>query len=79
LDSHDNTTIDNAGQDYLADIDSGIEGKKIGIIQEMAGEGTDPEVRSATNDAVSKLEGLGATIIQLLQLRQEVIWQDMII
>jgi aspartyl-tRNA(Asn)/glutamyl-tRNA(Gln) amidotransferase subunit A len=61
LDSHDNTTIDNAGQDYLADIDSGIEGKKIGIIQEMAGEGTDPEVRSATNDAVSKLEGLGAT------------------
>ncbi len=60
LDSNDNTTIENGNQDYLADIDSGIEGKKIGIIQEMMGEGIDPSVLSATNDAVSKLEGLGA-------------------
>ena len=61
LDANDNTTIDNGNQDYLSEIDSGIEGKKIGIIQEMMGEGIDPAVLSATNDAVSKLEGLGAT------------------
>jgi aspartyl-tRNA(Asn)/glutamyl-tRNA(Gln) amidotransferase subunit A len=60
LDANDNTTIDNGNQDYLSEIDSGIEGKKIGIIQEMMGEGIDPAVLSATNDAVSKLEGLGA-------------------
>ncbi len=61
LDQNDNTTIDLGKQDFLEDIDSGIEGKKIGIIQEMIGEGIDPIVLSTTKEAVSKLEGLGAT------------------
>jgi aspartyl-tRNA(Asn)/glutamyl-tRNA(Gln) amidotransferase subunit A len=61
LDPNDNTTVDNKNEDYLSGIDSGIEGKKIGIIKEMIGEGTDPVVLSATKDAISKLEGLGAT------------------
>ena len=61
LDPNDNTTIDLGKQDFLEDIDSGIEGKKIGVIQEMIGEGIDPKVLSATKEAVSKLEGLGAT------------------
>ena len=60
LDSNDDTTVNNNSEDYLKDIDSGIEGKKIGIIKEMIGEGIDPAVLSATKDAVSKLEGLGA-------------------
>ena len=60
LDSNDNTTIDNSQQDYLTGIDSGIEGKKIGIIKEMIGEGIDPSVLSATKNAVSKFEELGA-------------------
>ncbi len=60
LDPNDNTTIDSGNADFLTDIDSGIEGKKIGVIQEMIGDGIDPAVLSATNDAVSKLEGLGA-------------------
>ncbi|MCV0411568.1 Asp-tRNA(Asn)/Glu-tRNA(Gln) amidotransferase subunit GatA [Nitrosarchaeum sp.] len=60
IDSNDNTTVDNHGEDYLKNIDSGIEGKKIGIIKEMIGEGIDPAVLSATKDAISKLEGLGA-------------------
>jgi len=60
LDANDNTTIDNKNEDYLSGIDSGIEGKKIGIIKEMIGEGTDPAVLSATNDAIAKLESLGA-------------------
>lgn len=59
-DSNDDTTVDNKNEDYLKDIDSGIEGKKIGIIKEMIGEGIDPTVLSATRDAISKLEGLGA-------------------
>jgi aspartyl-tRNA(Asn)/glutamyl-tRNA(Gln) amidotransferase subunit A len=61
LDSNDNTTVDNKKPDYLSEIDSGIEGKKIGIIKEMIGEGVDPAVLSATKDAISKLENLGAT------------------
>ena len=61
LDPNDNTTMDNKNEDYLSGIDSGIEGKKIGIIKEMVGEGTDPAVLSATKNAISKLENLGAT------------------
>ena len=60
-DENDNTTIDNGNQDYLKDIDAGIEGKKIGIIKEMIGEGIDKEVLDATNDSISKLERLGAS------------------
>lgn len=61
LDPNDNTTVDNNNEDYLKDINSGIEGKKIGVVKEMIGEGIDPSVLSATKDAISKLEGLGAT------------------
>jgi len=60
LDPNDNTTINNQDQDYLLGIDSGIEGKKIGIIKEMLGDGISAEVGSATKDAISKMEGLGA-------------------
>ena len=61
LDLNDNTTIDNKNEDYLSGIKSGIEGKKIGIVKEMMGEGIDPAVLSATKAAIAKLEGLGAT------------------
>jgi len=61
IDPNDNTTIDNKNEDYLSGIESGIEGKKIGIIKEMIGDGIDPAVLSATKDAIAKLEGLGAT------------------
>ena len=61
LDSNDNTTIDNNNENYLLGIESGIEGKRVGIIKEMIGDGTSPEVLSATKDAISKIEALGAT------------------
>ena len=61
LDSNDNTTIDHKDEDYLSNIDLGIEGKKIGVIKEMIGDGIDPAVLSATKDAIRKLECLGAT------------------
>ena len=60
LDPNDNTTISSTEDDYLQGIDEGIEGKKIGIIKEMIGEDTDPDVAAATNDAVSKLEKIGS-------------------
>ena len=60
IDPNDNTTIDNHSQDYLKDIDLGIDGKKIGIISEMVGGGTDKQVSSATKNALLKFESLGA-------------------
>ena len=57
-DFHDDTTIHQT-QDYLSDIDQGIEGKKIGIVKEM-NEGCDPVVSQTVKDAISKLESRGA-------------------
>jgi len=61
IDPNDSTTIDNDKVDYLKDLDAGVEGKKIGIIKEMTEGGIEKEVKSATNNAISKFEDLGAT------------------
>jgi len=63
-DPNDNTTIDNKGEDYLSDLDAGIDGKKIGIVREMV-DGVDNEVASATKNAVSQFEKLGAKVEEI--------------
>jgi len=65
IDPNDDTTIDNKNEDYLSNIDAGVEGKNIGIIKEMMGQGTDNEVVSATNNAIKKFEELGAKIEEI--------------
>jgi aspartyl-tRNA(Asn)/glutamyl-tRNA(Gln) amidotransferase subunit A len=60
IDARDNTTIDKGKVDYTKDLDAGVEGKQIGIISEMTGEGVDKQVSSATSKAISKLQDLGA-------------------
>lgn len=64
-DPRDNTTIDNQNEDYLQDIDLGVEGKKIGIIKEMTQDGVDIQVSRALNKAISNLESLGATFEEI--------------
>ena len=59
-DHNDDTTIAKK-EDYLDGINDGLEGMRVGIIQEMLhGEGTDPEVADAVRHAASDLEQLGA-------------------
>ena len=65
LDVHDNTTIGKGDADYTKDLDAGVSGKKIGIITQMTTDGIDKEVASATNKAISKLQGLGAECIPI--------------
>tara|TARA_Y100000590_G_scaffold402520_1_gene488334 strand:+ start:567 stop:2012 length:1446 start_codon:yes stop_codon:yes gene_type:complete len=60
-DPNDDTTINNNNPDYLDGIESGIEGKKIGIIKEMISDGLSSEVSSATKDAIKDFESLGAS------------------
>ena len=64
-DARDNTTVNNQNEDYLQGIDSGVEGKKIGIIKEMTQEGVDAQVSSALKKAISNLESLGATFEEI--------------
>ena len=59
-DINDNTTVDNKKENYLLNLKSGIEGKKIGIIKEMVGDGIEKKVITATYDALNKFENLGA-------------------
>jgi len=60
LDTNDNTTVDNNEENYLLDLKSGIEGKKIGIIKEMIGNGVEKKVIATTHNALNKFENLGA-------------------
>ncbi len=60
-DVNDDTTIDNKNPDYLQDIESGIEGKKIGIIKEMTSDGLSSEVSIATKESIQDFESLGAS------------------
>ena len=64
-DSHDDTTVEKGSVDYAKDLDAGIKGKKIGLVQQMTGDGVDKEVSTATNNAISKLQDLGAECITI--------------
>jgi aspartyl-tRNA(Asn)/glutamyl-tRNA(Gln) amidotransferase subunit A len=64
-DKHDDTTVKKTMMDYADGLDSGIKGKKIGLVQQMTGDGVDKEVNSATNKAISKLQDLGAECVPL--------------
>lgn len=59
-DSNDNTTIGFESENYLDGIDLGVEGKKFGIINNDSSLKFDKEVESATSEAVSGLENMGA-------------------
>ncbi|HYI46737.1 MAG TPA: Asp-tRNA(Asn)/Glu-tRNA(Gln) amidotransferase subunit GatA [Actinomycetota bacterium] len=61
-DPMDATSYPRAAPDYLDGIDSGIEGMRIGIVKEFAGEGSQPGVRAGIEDAYRVLEKLGAEL-----------------
>ncbi len=64
-DPRDDTTIGKNKVDYLDDLDGGIKGKKIGLVEQMTGEGVEKEVLSATDKAASKLQDLGAECVPI--------------
>ena len=60
-DPNDHTTMRDQNTDYLSRVDEGVEGRRVGVILEMTGDGVDSGVLASTRQAVAKLEGLGAT------------------
>ena len=61
-DINDDTTMQSgAPQDYLKGIDGGVEGKRIGVVQEMTGPGVSDDVLSAASEAIGRLESMGAS------------------
>ncbi|NVM02360.1 MAG: Asp-tRNA(Asn)/Glu-tRNA(Gln) amidotransferase subunit GatA [Candidatus Helarchaeota archaeon] len=60
-DPYDNTTVNRPKVNYLDYIINDVKNIKIAVSKEFLGEGINEEVKKATWDAISKLEGLGAS------------------
>ena len=61
-DTRDSTAVRLPVPDYLAGIDRGVKGLRIGLPKEMFGEGLSADVRKAVMNAAKTLERLGATV-----------------
>ena len=59
-DPKDSTSVKSDGG-YLSGLNGGVQGLVCGVPKEYFGEGVDPEVEKAVWEAISRLEGLGAS------------------
>ena len=62
FDPEDPISLRNPVPDYSASLNGGIEGLRIGVLEEFVGANCTEEVETAIRDALSELEGLGAEI-----------------
>jgi aspartyl-tRNA(Asn)/glutamyl-tRNA(Gln) amidotransferase subunit A len=60
LDPRDATSIDAPVPDYSAELERGIDGLRIGVIEEAFGEGVEPGVAASVRAAIDRLTALGA-------------------
>jgi len=61
-DERDNTSVVRAVPDYMAALEGGVKGLRIGIPAEYWAEGLDPKVRASLDEAVAALRDAGATV-----------------
>jgi aspartyl-tRNA(Asn)/glutamyl-tRNA(Gln) amidotransferase subunit A len=59
----DATSADVPVPDYVAELDKPVRGMKIGVAKEYFGEGLDPEIRKAVEDAIQTLANRGCEVI----------------
>lgn len=64
-DFQDATTPDKKVPDYLKNLKEGIEGLKIGVPKEYFQKGIDKEIRQVAEEAIKKMEKLGAKLIEI--------------
>ncbi|OYU31409.1 MAG: Asp-tRNA(Asn)/Glu-tRNA(Gln) amidotransferase GatCAB subunit A [Comamonadaceae bacterium PBBC2] len=67
----DSTSLDMPTEDFVASLNSSIEGLRIGIPQEFFGEGLAPDVRAAVDSALREYEKLGAKLVPIRLPRTE--------
>jgi len=51
--------------DLSAGLEQGVDGLRVGLVKELSGEGYEPEVDAGTRAMVARLEGAGATIVEV--------------
>jgi aspartyl-tRNA(Asn)/glutamyl-tRNA(Gln) amidotransferase subunit A len=65
VDPRDATSAERDVPDYLATLEAGVSGMKLGVPREYFVAGTEPEVRAGVEAAVSTYARLGATIVEV--------------
>jgi aspartyl-tRNA(Asn)/glutamyl-tRNA(Gln) amidotransferase subunit A len=65
FDPLDSTSLDVPVPDYLATLNDGVKGMKLGLPREYFGNGIDPSVRHTVENAINKLRELGAEIVDI--------------
>ncbi len=63
-DSKDATTIEREKESYV-DLDSGLRGKKIGVVKEYLGEGISGEVKDSVIQAIEQMKQAGAEVEEI--------------
>jgi aspartyl-tRNA(Asn)/glutamyl-tRNA(Gln) amidotransferase subunit A len=61
-DPRDATSLDADVPDYLAGLEDGARGMRVGVVAEAFGEGVEPGVRDAVRASIDRLEALGARV-----------------
>lgn len=64
-DPKDSTSLQVAVPDYLASLDDGVQGMRLGIVPEMLGSEIDPGVRMRVEAAIDRLACMGAEIVEV--------------
>ncbi|MEZ5421936.1 MAG: Asp-tRNA(Asn)/Glu-tRNA(Gln) amidotransferase subunit GatA [Pyrinomonadaceae bacterium] len=61
----DSTSADVEVPDYAAELTGDINGKRIGIVRDLIGEGLDADVKNSIEDAIDNLKKLGAVPVDI--------------
>jgi aspartyl-tRNA(Asn)/glutamyl-tRNA(Gln) amidotransferase subunit A len=64
-DKYDSTSLDDEVPDFTVALEKGVKGLKLGLPKEYFIEGLDPEVEQTVRTAVTRLESLGAEVIEI--------------
>ncbi len=64
-DAKDSTSLNIDKKDYTQNLKDGVKGMKIGVAQAFMGEGLQPEVRAAMEEAIAVYKALGAEIVDV--------------
>jgi aspartyl-tRNA(Asn)/glutamyl-tRNA(Gln) amidotransferase subunit A len=64
-DPQDATSYRGAVPDVRPTLDAGVDGLRVGVIRELSGEGSDPDVLAGIRAAVDRLSGAGADVVEL--------------
>jgi aspartyl-tRNA(Asn)/glutamyl-tRNA(Gln) amidotransferase subunit A len=65
FDPRDSTSVDRPPEDYTRALSAPVKGLRIGVPKEFFGAGLQPDVEAAVRAALSRYEGMGATLVEI--------------